>query len=146
MGDGHAATFAAGGAVNATIPRHILGAGGSPTLGRFVTDDGFSCVTLERSADGDHPCIPAGTYTVVKGYHHPGQPHGYPCPEITGVPGRSYIHIHVANEAKQLQGCVATGENESADGHAIEHSKSAFDRMMAHLDGKFPFQLTITDP
>jgi hypothetical protein len=134
--------------VNATLPRHILGSNGSPTLGRLVTDDGFSCVTLERSASGDHPCVPAGTYTVELGLHHPGQPHGYPCPVITNVPHRTAIHVHVANRAEELQGCVATGEREADDGQAIEQSKHAFDRFMAHwaLSDHAPFTLTITDP
>lgn len=132
--------------MKATIPRHVLGKDGSPTLGRFLTDDGFACVTLERSANGDHPCIPAGTYVVELGFHHPGNPHGYPCPVITNVPGRSFIHVHVANRCDELQGCVATGEREADDGQAIEQSKVAFARMMAHINGRFPFELTITDP
>lgn len=132
--------------MRAELPRHILGKDGHPTLGRFLTDDGFACVTLERSANGDHPCIPAGTYIVEKGFHHPGKPNGYACPVITNVPSRSYIHIHVANRCEELRGCVATGERESADGQAIEESRKAFARMMVHLEGKFPFELTITDP
>lgn len=129
------------------LPRHILGHGGSPTLGRMISRDGtFACVTLERSVDGDHPCIPAGTYVVELGFHHPGNPKGYPCPVITGVPGRSAIHIHIANEASELQGCVATGERESDTGLAIEESAAAFHRLMTYLEGTFPFELEIIDP
>jgi hypothetical protein len=133
--------------VRATIPRHIIGADGAPTLGRFLTDDGFACVTLERSGNGDHPCIPAGVYQVVESFHHPGDPTGgYPCPEIANVPGRTHIHIHIANRAKELLGCVAVGEREADDGLAIEQSRKAFERLMAHCDGKFPFELEIIDP
>lgn len=129
-----------------SLPRYVLGKDGKPTLGRWVSDDGFACVTLERSANGEFPCIPAGTYRVELGHHHPGDPKGYPCPVITQVPGRSFIHVHIANKASELRGCVALGEKEATD--AIEQSRKAFERWMTHWAGKGfqPFELTITDP
>lgn len=122
--------------------------GATPTLGTLTSRDGkFVCVTLERASDDpDHPCIPAGTYTVVLGTHHPGTPGGYPCPVITNVPGRTAIHIHIANDTTELEGCVATGERIADSNHAIEQSRAAFTRMMAYLDGAFPFTLTVVDP
>lgn len=130
------------------LSRHILGRDGSPTLGRLVSRDGaFACVTLERSADGDHPCIPAGTYHVTIDTHHPGTPGAYRCPELLDVPGRSQIQIHIGNCCDDLQGCIAPGERESADGLAIEESGSAFRRLMAYLEGApLPFELTVEDP
>lgn len=129
------------------LTRVSLGRGGAPTLGTLVSRDGtFTCRTLERSADGDHPCIPAGTYEVVLDFHHPGDPKGYPCPELRGVPDRSEIQIHVANRADQLRGCIAPGERVSVDAQAVEQSKVAFDRLMKYLDGALPCSLTIADP
>ena len=127
------------------LKRSVLGHDGKPTLGTMTSGD-FACVTLERSQNGDHPCIPAGTYTVAKAIHHPSGPHPYPCPHILNVAGRTDIHIHVANNASQLLGCVAVGENVSADGENIEHSQAAFDRLMTLIGGGFPFSLTIQDP
>lgn len=122
--------------------------GATPTLGRLVSRDGkFSCDVLERAADDpEHPCIAAGTYTVELGEHHPGTPGAYPCPHVTNVLGRTAIEIHVANTTDELEGCIAPGEQFSDDGHAVELSKAAFDRLMQYLDGAFPFELTITNP
>jgi len=125
------------------LKRNAFGLDGKPTLGTMESGT-FSCVTLERSQNGDHPCIPAGTYTVFKSVHHPDGPHPYACPELLNVAGRTKIHIHVANNAGQLLGCIAVGENVAGD--SIEHSQAAFDRLMAFIGGGFPFSLTIQDP
>lgn len=122
--------------------------GATPTLGRLVSRDGkFSCDALERAIDDpEHPCIPAGVFAVVLGEHHPGTPGAYPCPVITGVPGRTAIEMHIANDTTELEGCVATGERVSDDGHSIELSRAAFDRLMKYLDGAFPFSLEVINP
>lgn len=124
------------------LTRTALGYGGKPTLGVLVSRDGrFTCHTLERSVDGDHPCIPSGSYAVVKDIHHPNSPHWYACPELRGVPGRSEIQIHIANRADELLGCIAVGEE--VEGESLVDSAHAFDRLMAYLDGAFPFTLEI---
>lgn len=129
------------------LTRTTLGYGGAPTLGRMVSRDGqFACVTLERSADGEHPCIEAGIYPVVLDFHHPGDPNGYPCPELRDIPGRSEIQIHIANRASELLGCIAPGESVSEDRQSVERSRAAFTRLMTYLDGAFPFTLEIIDP
>ena len=125
------------------LTRTTLGYGGAPTLGTMVSKDGtFSCVTLERSCNGDHPCIPAASYAMGYAMHH-GK---YRCPEVLNVPGHTAIHIHVANNAGELLGCIAVGENVSADGASIEHSQSAFDRLMQYLQGVESWTLDILDP
>lgn len=128
------------------LTRTVLGRGGAPTFGTLVSIDGtFECKTLERSVDGDHPCIPAGIYPVHWAIHHPGTPHQYRCPELdTAAIGRSYIHIHVANTVSELLGCIAVGE--LFDGDAIDCSQHAFDRMMLYLAGVATWTLTIVDP
>lgn len=130
------------------LQRHILGRGGLPTLGTMTSNDGkFRCETLERSVDGDHPCVLAARYPVNFDMHHPGTPGSYRCPELdTARCGRSQIQIHVANRADQLRGCIAVGENVSADGESIEHSQSAFDRLMIYLEGVASWTLEIVDP
>lgn len=122
--------------------------GATPTLGTLISRDGkFTCESLERAIDDpEHPSIPAGSYTVVLGEHHPGTSDAYPCPVITGVPGRTAIEMHIANDTTELEGCVATGERVADDRRAIEMSRAAFQRLMAYLDGAFPFTLEITDP
>lgn len=126
------------------LQRHTLGTDGQPTLGTMTSNDGtFSCATLERSVNGDHPCIPAApSYQMGYAMHH-GK---YRCPEVLDVPDRTAIHVHVANCCAELLGCIAVGENVSADGESIEHSQSAFDRMMQYLNGVEPWTLEILNP
>lgn len=125
------------------LMRSTLGRDGAPTLGSMLSNDGqFACVTLERSVDGDHACIPAGVYRIGYAMHHGA----YRCPEVLDVPGRTAIHIHVANCCAQLLGCIAVGENVSDDRQAIEHSQAAFGRLMAYLDGVESWTLEILDP
>jgi hypothetical protein len=129
------------------LQRTVLGANGKPTLGKLTSRDGkFMCVTLERPADGDHPCIPAGIYQVGIDWHHPTDlEKRYRCPELQDVPGRSQIQIHVANRCGELLGCIAPGERIGPD--CVEASKSAFDRLMAYLEGAaLPFTLEVVDP
>lgn len=127
------------------LTRTRLGTGGQPTVGVLVSRDGtFTCHTLERSVDGDHCCIPAGTYPVVRDIHHPASPNWYACPELRDVPNRSEIQIHIANTVDQLRGCIAVGE--AVDGDFLCNSHHAFQRLMTYLDGAFPFTLEIVDP
>ncbi len=130
------------------LSRHVLGTDGTPTLGRLVSNDGqFACVTLERSVNGDHPAIPAGTYRVTIDWHHPGTPGSYRCPELLDVPGRSNIQIHIGNAVGDSEGCILVGEREADTGLAIEESGEAFRRLMAYLEGaSLPFTLDVEDP
>lgn len=130
------------------LQRTSSGRNGDPTFGLLVSKDGkFTCVTLERSVDGSHPRIPAGSYRVYFDAHHPGQPGSYRCPELdTSACDRSQIQIHIANRVDQILGCIAVGENIASDGQSIEHSKSAFDRLMVYLEGVNEFTLEIVDP
>lgn len=128
------------------LQRTQLGYGGKPTLGKLTSNDGkFWCYTLERSTDGEYPCIPSGIYKVTIDTHHPGTPGAYRCPELLDVPGRSQIQIHIANRCGELRGCIAPGERIGAD--CVEDSGKAFRRLMAYLDGaKLPFTLEVVDP
>lgn len=128
------------------LRRSVLGRGGNPTLGRLVSRElRFGCVTLERSVDGGHPCIPAGIYQVHWAIHHPNGPHPYRCPELdTSAIGRTCIQMHIANKVEELLGCIAVGD--SFDGDAIDHSYDAFQRMMDYLEGVETWPLEIFDP
>lgn len=130
------------------LQRSQLGHGGKPTLGTLVSNDGaFRCVTLERSVDGEHPCIPAGEYQVGWTTHHPTGPNPYRCPLLDTsalAPPRTAIQIHIANVAGELLGCIAVGE--CVDGDAIDCSEAAFERMMKYLGGVDSWTLAIADP
>jgi hypothetical protein len=69
-------------------------------------------------------------------------PHlGYVCPHLkvperdTAAGGDAGIRIHIANEPRQVEGCIALGT--SIDGDALDNSKSAFDKLMAILPQEF---------
>jgi hypothetical protein len=132
------------------LQRSVLGLDGKPTLGAMTgKNGGFSCAILERSANGPHPCIPAGLYVVRRAVHHPGTEHAYPCWELDTShlnPVRTYIHIHIANRAEQLRGCLATGERVGDDGECVESSEVAFGRLMEYTKGLDTWMLEILDP
>lgn len=69
----------------------------------------FTFFTVEDDWKNNAPgesCIPAGTYQLERSFYHKG---GYEAFEITGVPGRSRILIHVANTEEDVRGCVGLG-------------------------------------
>ena len=133
------------------IERTVVGTNGRPTFGTMTMASGLVIgVTLERPADDpDHPCIPAGIYTVNQAMHHPDTPGEYKCPELDTshlVPVRTNIQIHILNTASESEGCIGPGLNIGADGVSIEHSGLAFSDMMRAIAGNFPFTLEILDP
>lgn len=80
-------------------------------FGSLVTDKGFTCRTLERPDQGEHPCIYKDRFKVVwtVGVH----PHHPECYEITNVRDRTAILIHSANIYLELLGCIALGKTAS---------------------------------
>lgn len=110
---------------------------------RVPTAD-FTCYTVERPWLNNEPhvsCIPAGRYLLAPAIHHIGTPDpadDYPCYEVTGVPGRSAIHIHVANHAGQLEGCIAPGRGLGVVDYrwAVTLSQFAFNSFMRAMNGE----------
>ncbi len=100
--------------------------------------------TVERpwlNNEPDVSCIPAGEYRlklrnsplitrITKGERSQGY-------EVTGVPGRSFVMIHPANLANELNGCIAPGMRlGEIDGvPAVLHSRQAFELIMNRLEG-----------
>lgn len=125
--------------------------GATPTLGTLVSRDGqFSCVTLERAIDDpEHPCIPAGTYTVHKAMHHPGTPGEYECPELDTSalnPPRTHVQLHIGNDASDSEGCILTASFVAEGRLSVGESKEMFARLMAYLEGVGAWTLQIIDP
>ena len=84
-----------------------------PTLGTLFVYQGEEelCVveTLElpwKENQRNISCIPEGEYEIKKRHSKKFKEHFH----ITGVPGRSWILIHVANFVRELRGCIAPGE------------------------------------
>ena len=88
----------------ATLTRHLSTDEG--TFGRWMSGTGFSCVTLERPAEHEHPRIPEGKYLCKLRYSPKRDQNVY---GLLDVPGRDNIEIHAANWFFQLLGCIAPG-------------------------------------
>ena len=108
------------------------------TFGTLQAGD-FSCCTVERpwlqNARG-RSCVPAGEYKLKlrnsgvvsrtsRGRHTQGW-------ELTDVPNRTYIMVHIANVVSEVQGCIAVGHRFGVVNNkwAVMNSRSAFDRLM----------------
>jgi hypothetical protein len=103
--------------------------------GEFWLDGVRECYYLEPSRFtpfySGHPCIEAGTYRVVLTM----SPHlGYVCPEVVNVPGRTEIRWHIGNFPKDVLGCCVVGA--AVGTNQVENSRSAFDALIAKLEGQ----------
>ncbi|MGA8342894.1 MAG: DUF5675 family protein [Candidatus Sulfotelmatobacter sp.] len=103
--------------------------------GEFWLNGIKQCYYLEPSRETPfypgHPCIEAGTYPVALTM----SPHlGYLCPEVLNVPGRTAIRWHIGNFPKDVLGCCVVGT--AVCTNEVENSRSAFDALMAKLEGQ----------
>ena len=116
-------------------------------LGALYEDERYSFFTLERLS----LAIPSGTYPVTLTpsarcasgrLWSPRQDHVLPL--IGNVPGREGIRIHAANDAHELEGCVAVGL--ALDGATLEESRAALSLLMAKIAmSQAPVWLTIRE-
>jgi hypothetical protein len=86
---------------------------GVQTLGNLSVYEGtdliWTCKTVElpwRNNNRNVSCIPTGVYKCDWSYSPKFKTNVF---EVTGVPERSGIRIHVANYVRQLHGCIALG-------------------------------------
>jgi Family of unknown function (DUF5675) len=108
-------------------------------FGEMTFRNEFICYTMENSAD----LVLPGTYSAQLDK----SPHlGYVCPHLR-VPmrdslasGDAGIRLHIANYPTQLEGCVGLGQAIGSD--YLDHSQTAFDKMMAVLPPKFSVVIT----
>ena len=94
-------------------------------------------------------CIPPGSY-ICKPHHSEKFTHNPDIWEITDVPGRTAVLIHVANRAEQLKGCIALGLSagymQYKDGtikKAVLNSSAATRELKIITNYPDPFQLNI---
>lgn len=118
------------------------------TYGVLKFPDGtefFTCEKPWRNNEAYKSCIPVGVYYLEQ-RHSPvvrrtsgGQyAEGW---EVTNVPGRSYIMIHVGNWPSDVEGCIAVGKGfgiiQNKQGqwsNAVLDSRTAFKEMMEKMD------------
>lgn len=118
-------------------------------FGNLKTASGFACYTLERPVKGDHPCIPAGTYSVER-KSKAEHPQRGPCYEIMKVKDRTDILIHSANWSSELLGCLSLGRSicdvahkDGTKSKGVTSSRDAVAAFEADLERE-PFELTIS--
>ena len=104
------------------------------TFGRLRTAE-FQCFTVECPWINNEPwvsCIPEGEYALARSRFHRG---GYDAYEITEVPDRSRILIHIGNTMNDLRGCIAPGADLGFihGKWAVVRSKPTYYEMMSTL-------------
>ena len=104
-------------------------------IGELYVDGAFECWTLERT----DKLIPTGTYRVEL-YDSPKN--GRVVPQLLNVVGRKNIQIHIANYARELEGCIAVGKKRFVD--YVSQSKVAFESLMSKLQGQTDITITIS--
>ena len=117
--------------------------GEKSTIGNIIVpelDNKLICKTLELSRYGHPKCIPAGLYPVRSGesprlLRLGKQGLAAIVWWVDNVPGRSAIQIHVANEPKELLGCIAPGLTVNGKMDYISDSRIAFDRLTKFVGG-----------
>ncbi len=118
------------------------------TYGTLADDDGTPLgVTLElpwRDNQAQVSCIPAGTYHAVR-FHSPH--FGVDLFQLTDVPGREAVEIHVGNLPVDVRGCIIVGQARGdVNGQpGIVRSRLAFAALMAHLVGVDAITLTVEE-
>ena len=136
-------------AVSFTLPR--LSQTDFATYGQLVDEEqNIVCVTLELPWLNNHEdtsCIPAGTYVAHRRAANETR-HGYDVFELTSVPGRKNVQLHIGNLPHDSLGCILLGSDlGTVNGQpGITGSAAAFRRFMSSMDGINTFTLTITDP
>lgn len=114
--------------------------GPDATLGRLVLD-GALFYTVERPWVGNEPfvsCIPEGIYQVEP-YSSPKYPDVW---EITDVPERTHILIHVANYSRDVQGCIGVGMGLNTSDWMVTHSQNAITLLRTKLPEEFELNIT----
>ena len=116
----------------------------SPNQGTFgwLQVGDWRCATVEEIWKDNRTnvsCIPVGNYRLRRAVHHistPDPTDDYNCYEIIDVPGRTAIHIHIANTILDLQGCVGVGNRHGVlkDHWAVQQSRAAFAEFMSRME------------
>ena len=125
-------------------PDHAAGTLTCPSLNEALPD--LVLHTVERPWLNNAPhvsCIPAGTYPVQFAF---SERWARLVPMVLDVPFRSLIEIHVANIAKDVEGCIGPGLYETPAG--VGSSVVAVQRFEAWLGiaCRDHVRIVITDP
>jgi len=122
-------------------------------FGRLTLPNGEKLYTVERPWLGNKPfesCIPDGVYELKKRVSPVVErtsggefAEGW---EVTNVPEREYIMLHVANWPEDVEGCIGIGRDYAVLGgrNAVTDSRASFRKLMRSLEGVDSWDLVIT--
>jgi hypothetical protein len=106
----------------------------SCTSGYLAVNGKIIAYTLERPWQGNAPlisAIPTGSYPGQLRYDHSDRWHI----ELTAVPGRDHVQIHVGNTPVDSIGCILVGSALGADSCSVQNSKKAYDALRTAFYG-----------
>lgn len=106
------------------------------TRGKLYLDGQFECFTLEDTVRigpkvPGQTAIPVGAYKLIV---NESPRFKRRLPLLVNVPGFEGIRIHPGNTAKDTEGCLLVGDRLGSESD-IESSRTAFERLMAKIDG-----------
>lgn len=104
------------------------------TSGYLAVNGKIIAYTLERPWQGNAPlisAIPTGAYPGQLRYDHSDHWRI----ELTGVPGRDHVQIHVGNTPVDSVGCILVGSALGTDSCSVQNSKKAYDALRTAFYG-----------
>lgn len=128
--------------------------------GKLFINDVFFGFTIEDEDRGLHQNMPLSTIMNIKQYGITGIPLGkYEVamtysnrfqrymPQVLNVPGYDGIRIHVANTAKDVEGCIGVAFEDSSDGFAGNSRKAitALEKQIKAIEKKEKIWLVYED-
>ena len=112
------------------------------TLGKLIVDN-KSFYTIENPWKDNIPytsCIPEGEYKLIRVNSPKYGPNMW---EVSRVPGRSHILIHIANTASNVTGCIGLGMGLYGDLAGVATSRVAIEKFYRHTTGFEEMNLTV---
>lgn len=114
------------------------------TIGRLSYGDEHFW-TVEKPWKDNEPfvsCIPAGNYTMVRRDSPRFGPRTW---EVSDVPGRTHILLHVGNTANDVVGCISLGTHLHSTAEGVSSSRKAMKQFHALTDELDELELEIVE-
>lgn len=104
-------------------------------IGKLYLQGKFLCYTLEeawRNNARGNSCVPSGTYNAYLRYTSLKSQREW-CFELTNVPNRTAIQIHIGNDPSHTEGCILVGLTHGPDN--VGRSVDAYQQLQDEIFG-----------
>jgi len=108
-----------------------------------LSHDGTEYYTIEKPCKENKPyvsCIPEGEYTLTR---VDSPKFGANMWEVSAVPDRTHILVHVANYSRDVVGCIGLGQGVFANLGGVSSSRAAVQQFYEQTEGIGQMSLTI---